>query len=344
MALTDVTQRKGFNGDGIIDLADFDSLPVKEQLNAKFLGFDFLDLDTVNKWTDDYKNIAIRDEKDNVRLDELSDSFYRQGFLTKYWPPCVGIDDNSPRDGRGRIRAALMNDERWIPVAKYRYDDRSERNYLTNGLIANNHDPSARATPQNFIDVGVTLISEGQLLCNKNDVVDWLYGEANVKHFWPNDTCKGVITRIIDTILVRGSKDGAPLTHRQDRPDWQEWVTDTLGYTKKDFWLCSADNVSYLFRAWCEKILPSVSKGISPVNIILYSNSYDPNKCRKNVRQCGDSLDTFYRQSFGLVNDSLKGVIEVKPSETRPYKILGCVPQIVGEHDLNGGLIPVDEY
>ena len=139
-----MTTKKGFNGQGIIDLADYEGMEPREQNDAVFQNIDWLDLDTVDLEDPDYWNLAIRTEtpeERNRRVSSLQVSYNNEGFLTKFWPVCFGTD-GKPRDGRGRIESAKKNGERWMPKANYHYEKASEdvgfsRNYITNGLVAN---------------------------------------------------------------------------------------------------------------------------------------------------------------------------------------------------------------
>lgn len=337
-----MTTKPGFNGQGTIDLADFECLHPREQNDAVFVGFDWLDLDTVDVDDEDYFNLAIRDEKDDERVEALQVRFSNVGYLTKYWPPCFGTD-NRPRDGRGRIKAAKLNGERWLPIARYHYSDSSLRNYITNGLIANDHDPAALPKMENFITSGVTLIREGDLECDSASVSEWLYKEARVQRFFSNRG--GVITKVIDSILRRGAEGGEPLTHRQSRKAWVEWCKTHLGVTigDKNILMC-VDNETYAYRAWCEHVLPAIVKCNDPVEIILYTNAYIPEEARKMLKSFSNKLEMYHDISYRMVNNSVPG-ITIQVPKTRPYIIKGAIPQIYGKHDLTGrSLVPLSEY
>jgi len=337
-----MTTKPGFNGQGIIDLRDFEQLSPREQNDATFVGFDFLDLDEVDIDNEDYFNLAIRDENDDLRIEALQVRFSNVGFLTKYWPPCFGTD-NRPRDGRGRIKAAKLNGEKWLPIARYHYSNNSNRNYITNGLIANDHDPATLPKMENFITSGVTLIRENELECEEAAVSEWLYKEARVQRFFSNKG--GVITKIIDGILKRGIQGGDPLTHRQSRKSWIEWIKKHLKteINDKTILLC-VDSETYAYRAWCEHILPAISKCQDPVDIILYTNEYLPEEARKNIKMVVNKLHFYHDVSFRMVNNALQGITIQAPKPTC-YRILGAVPQVYGKHDLTGRkLVPIDQY
>ena len=105
-----MTTKKGFNGQGIIDLADYEGMEPREQNDAVFQNIDWLDLDTVDLEDIDYWNLAIRTETPedrNRRVSSLQVSYNNEGFLTKFWPVCFGTD-GKPRDGRGRIESLSL--------------------------------------------------------------------------------------------------------------------------------------------------------------------------------------------------------------------------------------------
>ena len=80
-----MTTKKGFNGQGIIDLADYEGMEPREQNDAVFQNIDWLDLDTVDLEDPDYWNLAIRTEtpeERNRRVSSLQVSYNNEGFLT----------------------------------------------------------------------------------------------------------------------------------------------------------------------------------------------------------------------------------------------------------------------
>ena len=62
-----MSTKKGFNGKGIIDLADYEGMEPREQNDAVFQNIDWLDLDTVDLEDPDYWNLAIRTETPEER-------------------------------------------------------------------------------------------------------------------------------------------------------------------------------------------------------------------------------------------------------------------------------------
>tara|TARA_B100001996_G_C18602615_1_gene570454 strand:+ start:126 stop:1163 length:1038 start_codon:yes stop_codon:yes gene_type:complete len=342
-------KRPAFNGQGTIDLEIFEQLEPREQLDAQFLHFDFLDLNNVDIDDDDYFNLAIRSETPDEfrkRVDDISISYKEKGFLTSYWPPCFGTDDR-PRDGRGRIKAAKENGERWVPIAIYDYQDDSTLNYITNGLLANDHDPAVRPQREDFVRAGVTLISQGDLVNSDVAINDWLYSKAKVERFF-----KGThnYTKIINEIKERAAKGGEPLVDVRSSDDWKSWIETNLKWKdRKDYILSCVGNVSYINRTWCENILPAIKKNQHPVNIILYTNSQVPKTARESMKKFVEAVHSHYETSYKMVNNSLVGSNVTVPSiENRPYKFVGALPQIYGKHVgpniISNKLISLSQY
>lgn len=348
---TNMSTKIGFNGKGVIDLKDYDSLTPRFQNNATFLHIDWLDLNTVDLTDEDYFNTAIRSESDEEfmsRVDSLSLSYQQKNFSTTYWPPCFGTD-GKPRDGRGRITAAKQNGERWIPKAVYEYSDDSLRNTITNGIIANDHDPAQRPNMEDFIEAGVQLISNGELKNFKSDITHWLYKEAKVENFIKKDG--GHITKIINAIEKRGENGGNPIIKAIGSEKCHAWIEKNLKLkNRKDYILSAVDNVTYINRTWCEGILPMILKSQTPINIILYTSSKDEQTARNNVNNFVKAIHKHYESSFKMINESIVGIsLNIPAKKDRPYKFIGAIPQIVGKHYQLGGpdvktLISIEDY
>tara|TARA_R100000406_G_C3094722_1_gene120426 strand:- start:67 stop:1110 length:1044 start_codon:yes stop_codon:yes gene_type:complete len=343
--------KKGFNGTGLIDLEDYDNLEPRKQNNATFLHIEWLDLSTVDLTDEEYFNTAIRSETTEEfrnRVDAISLSYKQHGFSTRYWPACYGTD-GKPRDGRGRITAAIENGEQFIPIARYMYDDDSVRNTITNGIIANYHDPAARPGMEDFINAGVQLISSGELDNFKSEITHWLYKEANVESFLKKEG--GHITKVINAIMKRGENGGNPIIKSMDSESCHAWITKNLNLkNRKDYILSAVDNVTYINRTWCEGILPLILKSKTPINIILYTSAKDEQTAKDNVKKFVKAIDKHYESSFKMINESISGItLSIPPKKDRPYKFLGALPQIVGKHYILGGtevkeLISIEDY
>lgn len=343
--------KQGFNGRGVINLEDYRNLVPRDQNNATFLHIEWLDLSTVDLTDEDYFNTAIRSESTEDfrnRVDSISLSYKQNGFSTRYWPPCFGTD-GKPRDGRGRISAAIENGERFIPVAVYMYDDDSVRNTITNGIIANYHDPASRPGMEDFINAGVQLIANGELNNFQSEITHWLYKEARVESFLKKEG--GHATKIIKAILNQGANGGNPIIKKMDSESCHAWIFKNLNLkNRKDYILSSVDNVSYINRTWCEGILPLILKSQTPIDIILYTSAKDEQTARANIKKFVKAIDKHYESSFKMINESISGItLSIPAKKDRPYRFIGALPQIVGKHYTLGGaevknLIQIEDY
>tara|TARA_B100000405_G_scaffold280527_1_gene224473 strand:- start:56 stop:1108 length:1053 start_codon:yes stop_codon:yes gene_type:complete len=328
-----------------IDLDSFNTLEPRQQLNAKFVGFDWLDLDEIDVEDQDYFNFAVRDEtveEFRKRVDDISLAFDRSGFKTQYWPPCFGTD-GKPRDGRGRIKAAIENGERWIPIAVYEYDD-SLLNHVTNGILANLHDPASRPGKKDFIKAGVFLINSGQIQYTDTAISTWLYSQAKVREFLKG---QHTYTQIINQIKDKVDNGEEALVDLRESGDWKAWILKNLGLVdRKDYILTAVNNVTYVNRTWCENILPAIKRNQTPVDIILYTKSASPDTARADVLKFVEAIHTHYETSYKMVNNNLIGMdLVTPPVEQRPYRFIGCCPQFYGLHcgvDKDGNTIVQD--
>ncbi len=354
--------RPAFNGQsGHIDLNDYVSqhpIPFK---GCTFLHFEFLDLETVNLDTENFANVGIRenfDGDDGMRIDELEVSFTSNGFDTSDWPPSVDSTGNWI-DGRGRVTAAINNNERWIPVAVYSREDSSLLNTILNGQLGNLYGKRP-STPSKFRDIvnsGVHLVNNGVLEPTIADIDKFLLGEdyLGLKSYFKPE----LITRMKHSIIEESTRDESLILRKSSTKEWHSWINRNLELDKKDYVLVSLSEKSYdtyIQRVWCESILPAIIKGTDPVDIIFYTNLYRPSEARSALAKSMIKLDSLYDMSFALVKSQLSssGVdLEALLSATgktlkleeKPYSILGAIPQIVGDHDFEAGeLITVDKY
>ena len=328
--------RPGFNGVGTINLNDYSSVNPREQKSATFLHYTFLDLDTISENDLDVSNMGVRDEQNTEdRIQSLQDQFSCFGWDSSYPPPCYGTD-NKIRDGRGRILSAKRNGEKYIPVAVYNYEDTSNKNYITNSIITNNHPPASRATSRDIITAGVELCNLGELNPDNASIINWLYDEIGITNFFTNTN--GMITKIADQIeKVYNNGNNEGLVRVQSRKGWEDWCK-TNGYDLgKKCILVSVDNDTYTLRTF-ETILEACNKGFDPIDIILFTNAYCPKKARKGVQDFEKTLENLYQMAHTMCYAVSRG-------SERPWCVLGAVPQIKEKHQLESNkLVKVSEY
>jgi hypothetical protein len=232
-----------------------------------------------------------------------------------------------------------------MPTAVYSRSDTSLKNTVTNGLIGNmDRLPAFSATFPDIVSAGVHLINSNEILPTVEDIDHWLYHEIEIERIFNNQN--GLITRLRDTIIDRATRNDS-LILRRTTGEWHRWIKKNLGYSRSEYVLVNcADNDTYAERLWCRHILLAVQEARDPVNIIYYTSAYSPSESRKGLKKSMASLENLYMASFDLVNSQLKASgVSLSPATTRPYNVLGAVPQIVQTHNTQGhNLVTVSKY
>ena len=336
--------RCGFNNRGRINLDEFHKLPKLEINDATFIDFDWLDLDTVDLNSSNWKNIGIRakDDEDN-RIDSFRVSFRLHNYDLSQFPPCMDTD-NAPLEGRGRIRAAILNKERWMPIARYSRRDSSERNTITIGLNLNQPSNPRYATQfDDYVAGGLNLIAKGELEATSEALDIWLFNEVKIHHVIDNSR-GGVVTKIKNTILKRAAIDDS-LIWSINKSEAEKWVTTNLGLAKSDFVLINmADNETYAERAW-RHVRNALKNGQEPVTLIYYTTDTSPTAARAGLKKSMEYMENLYLDSWEVVKSQLPEGISLTVPNKRPYIFKGALPQIVQDHDINGHtLVSVNKY
>ena len=322
--------------------------------SGKFVHLGVIDLEKIDPTDDIWLNADIREEGNtNDRLEAIGNSYEVKGWLTKYTPP-IFTTDFVPKDGKGRVIAALQKYKegltgRFLPSYFYVQDDFSETARITDGLVSNlKHDPSFPAKRESVVQGCLRLIKTNELKLTEVSVRTYLNDKLKIQQYFS----EGNVTKIVKAVLSRGVAGGDPLVLLQERDVWETWCKKA-GFPidgKKTFLLCG-DSDTYSFRAWCARILPSITSNTEPVNIILFSKKHVPTEAKNNVKEFVANLEYFLDASFLMVQKDMQptwqfGELELVPQKV-PYKIIGCVPQIIGRHDNYKkayNFVPVEKY
>ena len=182
-------------------------------LTGTFDHVGWFDLDTVDPddiiWYQDGIREAETDQFTQLRLDQFTNSYQTEGWLTKFIPPMFTLT-GKPIDGRGRIlslweqyKAGLTG--RWAPAYFYTEGDDSVMAEVTDGLSNNlRHNPAFKATRESVITGTCVIIGKGELDFNEVAVRHYLYSKLKIeKHF-----NQGNITTIVNGIMKRGASGG----------------------------------------------------------------------------------------------------------------------------------------
>jgi len=335
--------KPGFNGQGYINLKDYDKLKPIAFKQAEYSHHVFVDLNDIDTEDSQFWNMGIRGEgtDEDERIESFRVSFGRHGWMTSFWSPSMDVEGNW-LGGRGRLRAAKKNGERWVPVAVYRRADMSKRNTITNGLIENKHLPQYASTFKDYIGAGVGLIAAGELKADEKSVQVWLREDVGIDDIYDNSR-GGAVTQLVKKILAKAAEDKSLVRVQSDKA-WKDWIESKLDLKKNEYVLMNTKDNTRSVRLWCNQILPAVANKKDPVNIIFYASDYSPKELRKNLKDRITELDTFYKQSYQLVNSGITG-INIDTPENKHYKILGALPQIEKDHDIEGNrLVKIEEY
>ena len=80
-------------------------------------------------------------------------------------------------------------------------------------------------------------------------------------------------------------------------------------------------------------------------NIIFYSTEYNPKDVRANLTDRIKEIEGFYKNVYKFVNAEISGLISIDAPASRPWRILGAVPQIDKSHDLKSSeLVSIERY
>ena len=313
----------------------------KKQKFGKFIKFAKISLKGYNLWDDELNNAAVRDDQNKDHADEdIAYSYKKDGWLYSSFPPIISTD-GSIKDGRTRIRAALLAGWDSILVAIFSYDDEKvnpEFASITNGLIANNHTTARSATMNDFVKGGVALIKLGQLEREHSSIEEWLLNDVEIANFF--DVEAGIHTKIKNRIYNESAEDSDIIIDK-DREEWIEYIKQSpefkeLNILPPDSPTPFNENKLIVYsasrtngrRCFCDNILANQSKDEEVCNhsyIVLYSSDRTEEKVRQAVKDFESDLNTFYTQSVNMVNGLIDG-ININVPKVRSYTILGVVP------------------
>jgi len=330
-----------------LDAKKYENRWSDEEINTKqkygnFVKFAKIDISGYKLYDDQLNNVAVRSEqnKDDA-TDDIAYSYEEHGWDYNPFPPIVSTTGKI-KDGRTRIRAAIVAGWRYILVAIFSYDDEvnEEASDIVNGLIANNHLVARRANTNDFVTAGCAMISKGLINCDQSSIYDWLYNEVEIERFYSN--IAGTITKIAKRILNESTPDGDPIIVDKSRSEWIEYLEDckevkSLGIALPDVPNPLNENQLVLYstgktnarRCWVDQILANTTHG-HHTNIVLYSTDKTAEKLREEAKNFANDLEMFYAQTVKLINSQLTGIQIALPTD-RPFTIIGVIPQFADD-------------
>ena len=365
------TQIPSFDGNFKIDIGNYRETQMPEYEGFEFQYISTLDISeytTKSEFYEELEQKEIRyDDRDEEAKQEMQDSYTRNDWLIEEGPPpqwMVGndgkIEASNIINGRRRVRGAIeFESATSIPIAVYKpkeelTDDLEVYQYrLESAEIANDLKSSRRYNQKmDYIMLGVHFIKKGIIGGDTASVLAWLEDRMNYKERF---LAANTQTEILNKIIEWGTAD-YELTENMTTPIADAWVVDNdykvkdpNGHYDKNLFVVCVDNVRYADRLMADAIIPACLKiqRTDPVRIILYSKKRKPADIKKNTKTFVNAIENAYQNCFNLVRvmmPVLDPFIEGNVPEYRPWIIEGCIPQIVGEQDVDGGkLIPYEE-
>lgn len=327
----------------IFDIKNYIGRWTIEQLNSrqrygKFVKFSLLDISNKKIYDDDLNNTKVRsDQNKDDATDDIAYSYEDHGWDYDPFPPIISTSGKI-KDGRTRIRAAIIAGWKNIPVAIFSYSDEvsEDMSDIVNGLIANDHLIARRATMNDFIGAGVWLVGKNLINQDEASINDWLYNEVQIEHFYSN--IAGTITKIAKQILLQSTPDGVPIVINKSRSEWIEYLSDCkevkelcivlpddpnpLNENQLVFYSTGKTNAS---RCWIDHILANTTHGYH-TSIVLYSTEKTSEKLREDMKSFVNNLEMIYSQTVKLINNQLSG-IQISLPSSRPFTIIGAIPQ-----------------
>ena len=343
-----VTRQRGFGPDQVVDLDRYKGRWTNEECErhtkrGRFLGFRFLDL---AKYGGDYLheellNIAIRAEGNKDNADHVIAASYKKiGWSYDPFPPIVDLK-GIVKDGRTRIRAAIIAGEKFIAVAVFEYpdeedDDTAYVHSLSEGLIGNDDLVSRPTKYKDLLEAGIAATTTGNIPHEKSAITELVFNEFEAERFID----VGEIPTLVEEIYEAVS-GGQEAIWNVDREDVLKYLRNSPDLPKdacldgdvcvggKRVFVYAAPSNTNQGRLWAKLAsqIPEESY------IVLYTTKKIPSKIKKGYDEFMEYVDWRYKECFEIVNRTLNPNsdecnITIKAPKSRPWKVLGVIPQL----------------
>lgn len=345
------------------------------QRKAEFIDFGFLDLSKIKLTSATDNNTGVRaQEKDWQTAESIS---RMRCSLASGWNihtvlPIIDIETGKIIGGRHRIRAAQQNGEKYLPVAGYRYNDKSVRNLLA--CMSNENSRHLYAKPNRLEDLAYASFEvwkQGGLYYSPNDTSDEADDDIiaflqecgiDVMFDMQSASGKGMQTKVLNMFKhsVRSYEQGnTPLGETvitRTAKEWHEWLKDTVNIETdiesenddeptdglSEYLLITADHSNNTALSFFRHIPKRVKGKMKPLKIIMVLRSRFPEKHLAYVKNTMKAWDEVYNSCYAVSrqNPDLINCVE------RPYEFYGMVPQMTIKHhaETRQTIIPMQEY
>ena len=293
-----------------------------------------------NLYSEELSNLGVRLSQDLEReQDDFNHHLRREGWDINFFPPIVSLTDNLPKNGRKRVRSAVMEDEKYIPVAFYTYplettEGKGKRNHITNGLKANI--PSDHGDPAKFADFfngADVLFHLGELDPQDEQAVhDWLYNEVEIEDALSEISIK----RLKEKISKIGS-GGSAFMHMMNRADAMDYLKNSekvqnlggVGENEDDASKVALFSPSQVncYRFFGKHILPNAKFG-KQTNLVLYTTKADSAVCSENIRTFMSLLGQLQKNACSFVMKEMGAIGQNYDSSNFTSSLVNCLGAI----------------
>jgi len=365
-----IKRRKGFgpkDNKQEINLENYEGRWSQEEIQSHtkrgtFIRFAFLDLEKFGGdiYHEELINIAIRSDGNRDRSDEgICRSFKTKGWKYHPFPPIVDIKFKV-KDGRTRIRAAILAGETFIPVAVFSYPDEEDTKLafvqsLSEGLIGNDDLISRPTKAADLIEAGIAAITEGGVQHDKTAIANLLFNEFEAERFVKQEEIPDLVEQIYEAV-----DDGQQAIWLPDR-------SEVLSYLKKcpdlpkdaclEDEVCLGGKRVFVYAAPSNtnqgRLWGQIAKQIpEECYVVFYTTKKIPSKIKRGYTEMMDYVDNRYQECFEIVNQTASATgfnIAIQPPQKRPYTVIGVIPQLNMDEThktlrKNNRLIKLEEY
>lgn len=193
------------------------------------------------------------------------------------------------------------------------------------------------------------LFSIKRFLAPKRCICEFIVDDCNGHNILsPNN-----VTIAIEQAFEIAQKGLCELIHKKERGEWKKWLSAN-GYDPSDYVLCQVDRKWNVADIWMDDILPKYRMFSNKPKLLLFTKEKIPRIAKERMTKFKEDLEQIYQDTYKLVNYEMGkrtgNAVSVYADEelnNRPYEIVGCMPQIIGEHDEEykmGQIIPLNVY
>jgi len=341
-----------------IDLKKLEDYPAPKKRGGKFVGYTFLDL--TSQTTQDF--LAVQDDNTGIRAGginwadvtkvitshEVKDFQYHE-FAER--PIVWDITQNEIDEGRTRTKGALKNFEKVLPVAMFEFPNKTQKNKKINGITGNGGRTYGAPTTREDIVVATVdlVVNAKEIPCTKAAIREFIVDDLDGYKLLPAKD----ITIAIDQAFDRAEQGLVELMHLKERSEWKKWLTAN-GYNADEYELCQVDRIWNVADILVRNILPKYRMFKGKPKLLLFTKEKSPKTAKERMSKFKEDLEQIYQDMYKLVNHEMRvrtgDALSVHADvnlDNRPYEIVGCMPQVIGEHDdqyKTGQIIPFDEY